>query len=261
MRRLVVALAFGFALALMSAGVRGAPKRQKRAYKPAQEQQPDADAQPGKAAADADTTAPDATYEQELQAARDKRDKDIEDASNAGTDRATLEKRKQEIMAQYAAILAKMRDKYEAAHANDPAPADANAKTGKGKVGRTKPAEPEVMPDEPSKQGKSKDRNKKTRDTSDALADAQAKLDEENTRHQSKLDELNDQLKTADSSNNTRDFRRLQKSIEKENNTYSARKAILERRVIDLGGKPTPPPAPTPAPKADETPVSPAKTN
>lgn len=268
MRRIAVALALIFAVGSMSARASAAPKRDKRAYKPAQRQQ-DADAQPSKAAADAETTAPDATYEQELQAARDKRDKDLEDASNSDTDRRTLEKRKQEIFAQYAAIVAALRDKYQAAHANDPAPADADAKAGtkpaKGKAGRPRPVDPEVMPDEPSKPGKSKSGSKKTRDTADALADAQAKLDEENTRHQAKLDELNDQLKTAESSGNTREVRRVQKSIEKENNSYNARKAILERRVIDLGGKPNPPPAPTPkptpTPKADEGAASPARTN
>jgi hypothetical protein len=235
------------AVVVLSADVRATPKREKR-YKPAQERQQPREADAKSKTANADTAAPDATYERELEAARLKRDKDLEDASNAGTDRRALEKRKQEIFAQYAAIVAAIRDKYEAAHANDPVPADADTRAGKGRAGRPRPVEPEVMPDDPQKPGKSKDRSKKSRDTSDALADAQAKLDEENARHQAKLDELNDQLKTAEASGNAREIRRAQKAIEKENNSYNARKAILERRVLDLGGKPTPPPARTPPP-------------
>jgi hypothetical protein len=247
MSRTAVAFAVLIVLAFAQARLDAAPK--KRAYKPSQDRQKqqDADAQPSKAASSADTAAPGATYEQEVEAARAKRDKDLQDLSDSEADRRTLEKRKEQIFAQYAQIVAAIRDKYQAAHANDPAPADVESKGPKGKVGRPKPVEPADVSDDAGKAGKSKERNRKSRDSSDGLADAQAKLDEENARHRAKLDELNEQLKAAESSNNTRDVRRVQKAIDKENNSYSARKAILERRVVDLGGNPTPPPPPAPA--------------
>ena len=66
---------------------------------------------------------------------------------------------------------------------------------------------------------------------------------------------LHDQLKDAQSSNNVRNVRKFEKAIDKENNSYAARKKILERRVRDLGGTPAPPPVPAPAP----APTAPAK--
>jgi hypothetical protein len=95
---------------------------------------------------------------------------------------------------------------------------------------------------------KSKKRPARARDSGDALAEAQEKLAEENARHTAKTGQLNAQLQQAQTSDNQREVRRVQKAIEKENNSYNARKLILERRVVDLGGSVAPPPAPaTPA--------------
>src|SRR3954447_16448759 len=96
---------------------------QKKAYKPAERNQQESEGQASKASAeDGDKAAPATTYEQELQAAREKRDKELESASSEGTDQRTLEKKKQEIFAQYAAIVAALRDKYEASQADGTAP-------------------------------------------------------------------------------------------------------------------------------------------
>jgi hypothetical protein len=225
MSRLIPALAVAVVIVVAQADLLGAPKKEKRAYKPADSRQKAAEAEP------ADASPPDAgsTLEQELQAAKEKRDKDLEDAAANETDRKTLDKRKQEIFSQYAAIVAALRDKYQAAHPGDPA---ANPPTsGKpGKAERKKNVAEEPAPED------TKASRKKGRNPEDALAAAQVKLDEENQRHQSKLQQLNAQLREAETAGNQREVRKVRKSIEKENNSYEAKKSILERKVQDLGG-------------------------
>jgi hypothetical protein len=56
------------------------------------------------------------------------------------------------------------------------------------------------------------------------------------------MEQLNGQLERAESSGKQREVRKIQKAIDKENNSYNARKSILERRVEELGGNPNPPP-------------------
>ena len=238
MKRTVAILALALVTLLSQSVVLGAQK--KRAYKPSERKQQQAEAEPAQAA---DAPAAGGTYEEEVQAAKDKRDRDLEAASKAETDRRKLEDRKAEIFAQYAAIVAALRDKYEQSVKDGttppPAPAKGKART---KVGRQPP--PDQSAEAPP--AKAKERQKKQpKKAAGSLADAEAKLDEENKRHEGKLDELNAQLQQAETSGNQREVRRLQKAIEKENNTYNTRKAILERNVRDLGG--TPAAAPTPA--------------
>ena len=238
MKRVFGILALALVTLLSQSAVLGAPK--KRAYKPSERRQ-QADAEPAQAA---DAPAAGGTYEEEVQAAKDKRDRDLEAAAKAETDRRKLEDRKAEIFAQYAAIVAALRDKYEQSVKDGttppPAPARGKART---KAGRQPPS-----PDQPAEAppAKAKERPKKQpKNAAGSLEDAQEKLDEENKRHQGKLDELNAQLKEAETSGNQREVRRVQKAIEKENNRYNARKVILERKVRDLGGSPAA--APTPA--------------
>jgi hypothetical protein len=214
----------------------------RRAYKPRQKQQA-AEAQPAQASAKDEETTPPAGYEAELQAAKEKRDKELESVT-AETDRRTLEKRKTEIFAQYAAIVAALRDKYyeenpEAAKGQAEAGAKPRPKAGKRDPGTS---EPQAAP--------RKDRAKMPRaQEPESLADAEQKLDEENARHQAKLDTLNAQLQQAETSGNKRQVRAAQKAIEKENNSYNARRTILERRVKELGGS-VGGPAPSDAPAA-----------
>jgi len=247
MRRALLVVAVALSFGALQQVAWGAP-RKSGAYKPAVQ---DTDAQ--KSADSQDATDAPKTYEQELQAARDKRDKDLDDAAEKETDARKLNKRKQEILAQYTAILAALRDKYLETH-----PDDANAtnpKQGKSKArsGAYKPANDPSDDDTPTKPERPKNR-KKVRDPAALLADAQDDLDDENARHQSKLDDLNAQLKEAKSSNKTRDDRKWERAIEKENNTYNSRRIILERRIRDLGGEPRPKP-PAPAPKDGPAPT------
>ena len=237
MKRIVAILALALVTLLSQSAVLGAQK--KRAYKPS-ERQKQAEAQP---AQPADAPAAGGTYEEEVQAAKDKRDRDLEAATKAETDRRKLEDRKAEIFGQYAAIVAALRDKYEQSVKDGttppPAPAKGKART---KAGRQPP--PERSAETPP--AKAKERPKKQpKNAAGSLADAEAKLHEENKRHEGKLDELNAQLQQAETSGNQREVRRVQKAIEKENNTYNSRKAILERKVRELGGSPAA--APTPA--------------
>lgn len=212
-----------------------APRGDKpRAYKPAERRQQEAETSRA-AAADPGERAPVTTYEQELQAAKEKRDQDLDNAAGEAADRRSLEKKKQEIFSQYAAIVAALRDKYEAAHPDEAAPsrpAPGKAK-GRPKTARPKPIDPA---EEIEARPKSKPGKRKGRTPTDTLADAQEKLDEENARHAAKVEQLNGQLKQAESSDNPRETRRVQKLIDKENNTYNATRRVLERRIQDLGG-------------------------
>jgi hypothetical protein len=249
MRRYLAAVALALTVALMQGMVLGADEGgKKRAYKPRQGQRA-AEAQPAQASSKDEETAPPAGYDAELQAAKEKRDKELESAS-AETDRRTLEKRKTEIFAQYAQIVAALRDKYyeenpDAAKGQAQSSAKPRAKAGTNATKRDPaPAQQEATP--------RKERAKKPRaDEPESLADAEQKLDEENTRHQAKLDGLNAQLQQAETSGNKRQVRAAQKAIEKENNSYNARRTILERRVKDLGGT-LGGPAPTDAPAPKE---------
>jgi hypothetical protein len=226
MSRSIPALAVALLMVLTHAPLSAAPKKEKRAYKPAEKRQKAAEAEPS------DTPDADKTLEEALQEAREKRDKDLEDAAANETDRKTLDKRKQEIFSQYAAIVAALRDKYNATHPDDPAvKPPASGKTAK--AGRPKNVDPDPATDDETADAKGK---KKGRKTEDALAAAQEKLDEENDRHRSKLEQLNAQLRQAETSGNQREVRKVQKAIEKENNSYEAKKTILERKVQDLGG-------------------------
>lgn len=232
MNRVIPVVVVSLVVAISQASALSAAETQKRAYKASERQ---------RQAAQAPDTA---EYEKELQAAQEQRDKELADAAAGDSDRRTLEKRKQEIFAKYAKIVAALRDKYEAANPDDTA--TAQPKAGKRKVGRQKDAEPDPNADDTAAAGKNKGRNKKGRDSAGALAAAQEKLDEENTRHQAKLDQLNAQLQQAEASGNQRALGRAQKAVEKENNTHNARRALLERRVQELGG--------TVAPAVDNSP-------
>lgn len=241
MTRVLATLAIALSVLVVHSAAVAAPRREsKRAYKPASQRQRAADAQPSQAAdaaaGDAQAPAAGGTYEQELQAAKEQRDKELQAAATEETDRRKLEQKKQKIFAQYAAIAAALRDKYEASQPTDAA----NAKPPAGKYRtRAKPAAPQAGApgnDAP----KARERGKKGRDPVNALAEAQKNLDEENARHQAKMDQLNTQLEQAQSANNPREVRRVQKAIDKENNSYTARKTILERKVRDLGGTTTP---------------------
>src|SRR5687767_2271350 len=109
MKRFLAILALALVTLLSQSVVLGAQK--KRAYKPSERrQQRQAEAEPTQAA---DAPAAGGTYEEEIQAAKDKRDRDLEAATQAETDRRKLEDRKAKIFAQYAAIVAALRDKYE----------------------------------------------------------------------------------------------------------------------------------------------------
>jgi hypothetical protein len=246
MRRNLAAVALALTVVLVQGMVLGADEGsgKRRAYKP-RDRQRAAEAQPAQASAKEGDGAPAAGYEAELQAAKEKRDKELE-AASAETDRRTLEKRKTEIFAQYAQIVAALRDKY---YEENPDAAKQQAEASskpRPKAGKRDPAtaEPQAAP--------GKDRAKKPRAAEpESLADAQQKLDEENARHQAKLDALNAQLREAEASSNKRQVRAAQKAIEKENNSYNARRTILERRVKDLGGT-LGGPAPTDAPAAKE---------
>ena len=247
MTRVVTMLAAAVMILVAAGAADAAQQREtKRAYKPAERRQQEAEAQ---AAQDAEPAVA-GTYEEELKVAKEKRDKELQDATSAETDQRTLEKKKQEIFAQYAAIVAALKDKYELAHADDAESTKPGKNKPRTRTARSKNADSDAAADDEAKPRK---RNAKGRNTPNALAEAQEKLDEENTRHREKLDDLNAQLVKARSSDNQREIRRVEKAIEKENNSYNARKLILERHVVDLGGKIAPP-----APPAEPAPVKPS---
>lgn len=233
MSRKLAAVALGLIVVLSGGPLWGAdeaaPKR--KAYKARDKQRATEAQQPAQAAAREGEAAPAMGYEAELLAAKERRDKDIANATATETDRRALEKRKMEIFADYAAIVAALRDKYYAENPDAAKPkaqptAKPRPKNGKPDVAAEKPASPPR-----------KDRAKKPRgDEPGTLADAEGKLAEENTRHQAKLDTLNAQLRDAETSGNKRQVRAAQKAIEKENNSYNARRTILERNVKELGG-------------------------
>src|SRR5688572_18394128 len=133
MTRVVATLA----VALLMLGVGStADAAQKRAYKPAERRAQEAEAQPAQDAEPA--VAP--TYEEELRVAKEKRDKELQDVAAGETDQRTLEKKKQEIFAQYAAIVAALRDKYAAAHPDDQTASGAGKKRAGSKTTRGKSA-------------------------------------------------------------------------------------------------------------------------
>jgi hypothetical protein len=261
---LLIALAV---VAAQTATFGAAKREQKRAYKPAERRESDERA--SKASADDDkSAAPTTTYEQELQVAKDKRDKDLEALNSDQPDQRTLEKRKQEIFAQYAAIVAALRDKYQASQPDGTASKPVSRYNTKAKGGRDKRGDDDADAKQDDRKGGKGANKKKNNDAdADALAEAQDRLDEENTRHAAKLEQLSADLRQAQKSNEIREVRKAEKAIDKENNTYSTRKAILERRVKELGGSLTPPPAPAPeakksapapAPAANDAPPPPA---
>jgi hypothetical protein len=199
----------------------GSRQRSTRAYKPAERRRAEAEA----AAADA---AAGNSYEAELQAAKEQRDRELKELEGE-TDRRTLEKRKSEIFAKYAQILAAMRDKY---NEQNPPAADPEQTPAKSQAKRTTKKAPPPLPAQ-----KPRTRSGRGAKSSDAaLEEAQRKLQDENDRHATRLDELNAQLQSAESAGNKRDVRKFQKAIDKENTSYRAKKALLERRVEELGG-------------------------
>ena len=174
-------------------------------------------------------------FGRELQAARDQRDRDLKEAAKE-TDRKRFEKRKADIFAQYASILAAMRDKYTAASPpKQPAksgkttkPATVRPTAGERFSAAARPAAPKSKrPPEPTPPAE---------DPAALLADAQKRLDDENARHGAKLEELNAQLKEAQASENQREIRKAQRAIEKENTAYESKIKPLQRRVKELGG-------------------------
>jgi hypothetical protein len=249
-------------VAAQSATFGAAKREQKRAYKPAERRE--SDGRGSKASADDDKpAAPATTYEQELQVAKDKRDKDLEALNSDQPDQRTLEKRKQEIFAQYAAIVAALRDKYQASQPDGTASKPVSRYNTKAKGGRDKKGEDDAdARQDDRKSGKAGNKKKNKDADADALAEAQDRLDEENARHAARMEQLNADLRQAQKANEIREVRKAEKAIDKENNTYGTRKAILERRVKELGGSLTPPPAtkePAPAstPPAKDAPPPP----
>ena len=238
----------------------------RRAYKPAERReqaQADAAAEAAPAAnreqANDDTVVPAGVtdpeaYKRDLKAARDQRDRDLKDAEKE-TDRRKFEKRKEQIFTQYAAILAEMREKY-VANQGDKSAATKQQPKGTKKSGTGRPSVPErysrpdtkrksprrdeevSVPDEaPPARGTAKSAKRKSGpDDGDTLADAQKRLDDENKRHEAEMEQLNKQLAAAQSSNNRREVRKVERAIEKENNTFETKKSLLERRVRELGG-------------------------
>jgi hypothetical protein len=174
-------------------------------------------------------------FGRELQAARDQRDRDLKEAAKE-TDRKRFEKRKADIFAQYASIVAAMRDKYTAASpppktaktSKTAKPATVRPTAGERFSAAARPAAPKSKrPPEPTPPAE---------DPAALLADAQKRLDDENARHGAKLEELNAQLKEAQASENQREIRKAQRAIEKENAAYDAKIKPLQRRVKELGG-------------------------
>jgi hypothetical protein len=263
---LLIALAV---VAAQSATLGAARREPKRAYKPAERRESEERA--SKASAEDDKSAAPATaYEQELQVAKDKRDKDLEALNSDQPDQRTLEKRKQEIFAQYAAIVAALRDKYQASQPDGTASKPASRYNTRAKGGRDKKGDDDADVKQDDRKGGKSGSKKKNKDADDdALAEAQDKLDDENARHAAKLEQLNADLRQAQKSNEIREVRKAEKAIDKENNTYTTRKGILERRVKELGGSITPPapppkestpvPAPTAKDAAPPAPVGAAK--
>ena len=240
MKRVLPIVVLAVVTALSASVVTGAPKREKRAYKPSERRQRQqaaeqqaAEQQPAQNADAA--SAAGGTYEEEIQAAKEQRDRDLENAAAQETNRRRLEERKSQIFAQYAAIVAALRDKYQASQGQDGAAPPAKQPKIKGAKANRQPPAAQTGAKQASP-AKGKDGGRKSKNAAGSLADAQQKLDEENSRHAAKLEELNGQLRQAETSANKRDVRRAEKAIEKENNSHNARRTILERRVTELGG-------------------------
>jgi hypothetical protein len=214
------------------------------------------------AAVPANVTDPEA-YKKELDAAREQRDRDLKEAAKE-TDRRKFQKRQEEIFAHYASILAAMKDKYDASHADADALKQTPPRSGKGgksvatrsgtseryatptrtdsRKRGTRSYDDDVQPDPqpPAPKGKkSKTSSRKggAADAGDALAEAQKRVDDENGRHDSVMEQLNKDLADAQASKKQREIRKAERAVEKENNTYETKKAMLEGRVKELGGK------------------------
>jgi hypothetical protein len=254
--------------------------RLRRAYKPAERrQQQDQDQEeavqaarrtpaPAPAPSNDDSSIPPnvtdpEAYKKELDAARDQRDRDLKDAAKE-TDRRKFEKRKEEIFARYASIVAAMRDKYEAHQAEtgetlqQPQRTGKNSKTAAVRPGSTdrsgtteRPGRPEsrqqrtVRRDDAdaradsdtSARGKAKTSRKRAGDDADeTLDEAWKRLDDENARHDAATEQLNKQLADAQASKDKREIRKAERAIDKENTAYEAKKSMLESRVKELGG-------------------------
>ena len=259
-----------------------AASRPPRAYKPAQRRVEEEDAaqaaqrtaptSPAKddSAVPANVTDP-VAYQKELDAAKEQRDRDLKEAAKE-TDRRKFQKRQEEIMAQYASILAAMRDKYDASKSDDADPAQPTTRRP-GKTSRPVGARadryttPERMSTAARKRSVTRDddaiaqpdteapaprsgksakaaRKRGGDDSGDTLEEAQKRLDDENSRHDSVMEQLNKDLADAQASKNKREIRKAERAIEKENTTYETKKSLLESRVKELGGKlETAPPA------------------
>ena len=235
MGRALPAFAFALIVALSAGPVLAQSTGKRRAYKPDKQAAAEATEPEQASAKDGENAKPASGYEAELEAAKTKRDKALEDAAANETDRRALEKKKTEIFAQYAAIVAELRDKYLEQHPEEAAKGQAASKRPKATKRQPPPKEPAPTP--------RKDRGKKPKtDDAGSLAEAEQQLADEATRHAAKLETLNAQLKDAEASGNKRQIRAAQKAIEKENNSYDTRRSLLERRVRDAGGPSTPAP-------------------
>ena len=163
-----------------------------------------------------------ATVEQDLKTANEERDRELAELSKE-TDRQKFEARKAEILKRYAQISEAIRKQAEAS----------------GKVPPTTTTKPAPTP-RPKKTVAQKfyntGRPAKTRGATVDVAALQAKLDDENARHDKRLAELNRQLKAAEASAKKNEVRKLQSAISKENSKYEATKADLERRITEAGG-------------------------
>ena len=249
-----------------------ATARPRRAYKPAQRRAEEdqatqaarRDAAPARddAAVPPNITDPEA-YKKDLDAAREQRDRDLKEAAKE-TDRRNFQKRQEEILAQYASILAAMKDKYDASHADADAVQQTPQRPGKGgkavasrggtseryatpsrtdtRKRSTRSYDDDVQPDpQPSapkgKKSKTSTRKGAADDAGDGLAEAPKRLVDENSRHDSVMEQLNKDLADAQASKTQREIRKAERAIDKENTTYEAKKALLESRVKELGGK------------------------
>ena len=188
-----------------------------------------------------------ATVEQDLQIAREERDRELAEASKV-TDAQAFERRKAEIFARYAEISAAIRRQAEASGNVLPPPPTPPPPVKTTTAATTTTATRQKKATNPQKFYNT-GRVGKTHGRTVDVADLQSKLDDENARHERRLAELNRQLRAAESAGKKNEVRKLQSAIAKENAGYAAKKADLEKRITDAGGTVGKSPAPAPARK------------
>lgn len=182
------------------------PAADRRAKKPAEQR-------------DSDTPADREAYERDLAAARAQRDADLT-AAQSEKDPAQFEQKKQQVFAKYAALVAALRDKYNAANP----PAD------QPEASRSAPPAPSSS----SSPASAEDGAETLDALKQKLAVIEQKLAAEVARHEAKLRDLEQKQEQAADGGRQKQIDKAAKAVEKEKSIHAVKKADLESQRTSL---------------------------